>query len=415
MLHNHNHNHHLLRAHLIGTKPQSLLGRLYVASFLHDLGLQMLSLFILFYLWEKGWSLPLVVSYLLIFTLLNPFCSRLAYFLIDRWGVVRTMLLSNVARLLFTVALFNLGEPGVVGYGLLALIAVLDILSFRVYYATWDFYFAGLREDKKSGSQTAIAWVLIVVTSALAPLASGFLAQFWGFKTSMVVAGVLMLFSVIPLITAGRRRLATSMEYPYGSLALKRLWQVFRATDKGGLLAFTASNLVFNIFLPLWMLYLAIVIFTDQAYGSLGVLLAASSLLALLATLLAGRLVDRGRYRPLLRVSAWIELLLGGLRFLITGVPLAVVHNFVHQQAWSHNLLVFQWYYGHETDQNKRPAFFQMCACFQNWIHAFVLAVIIVCLFIFADARLEVIKYACIALALSGPLLLGLSLQLKRG
>ena len=414
MLHHHHHNHHLLRAHLIGTKPKSLLGRLYVASFLHDLGLQMLSLFILFYLWEKGWSLPLVVTYLLVFTLLNPLCSRLAYSLIARWGIVRTMLLSNVVRLLFTVALFSLGEPGAVGYGLLAFIAVLDILSFRVYYATWDFYFAGLREDKKSGSQTAIAWVLIVVTAALAPLTSGFLAQFWGFKTSMVVAGVLMLFSVIPLITVERRRLATGVEHLHRFLALKRLWQVFRATHKGGLLAFAASNLVFNIFLPLWMLYLAIVIFTDRAYGSLGVLLAASSVLALLATLLAGRLADRGRHRPLLRANAWIELLLGGLRFLVTGAPLAVAHNFAHQQAWSHNLLVFQWYYGHETDPNKRLAFFQMCAYFQTLTHSFVLVVIIACLFIFTDAHLEVIKYACIALALSGPLLLGLSLKSKR-
>ena len=413
-MHQQHHHSYLLRARLIGGKPKSLLGRLYIASFLHDLGLQMLSLFILFYLWEEGWSLSLVVAYLLAFTLLTPLCDRVAYSLISRWGVARTILSSNVIRLLFTAALFNLGSPGAATYGLLALIVVLDILSLRTYNSTWDFYFAGLKEDKKSGRQTAFAWALTAVTAGLAPLAGGLLAQFWGFKTSMAAAGVLMLFSVIPLITHRRQRPVADLGNLHRLLAFKRVWRVFRATHKGSLLAFVASYSVFSILLPLWMLYLAIAIFADQAYGGLGILLAASSLLALLAALLAGRLADQGRYRPLLRISAWAECFLGGLRFFVTGIPLAVVHNFAHQQAWSHNLLVTKWYYDQETDPAQRIAFFQMCSYSRALVYTFVLAIILACLFIFADAQLEVIRYACIALALSGPLLLGLSLRAKQ-
>ena len=405
----HNYHHHLFRKHISNQDwQQTALRRLYTASFLHDLGLQMLSLFILFYLYEKGWSLPLVITYLLVFVLFGPAAKRAGAFLIGRVGVIKTMLLGNVLRILFMVALFSLGEPSVIGYGLLTLMAVLDAMSFRIYYTTWDFYFAGLElQKKKAGRQTAFAWALAAFSAVVAPLVGGLLAQFWGFKASMVVASVLLLFSTLPLIQSERHKSTFDSQRLRKALTFKMYWQLFKATHKGSLLSFAASNMVFNVFLPLWMLYLAIYIFADKAYAGLGALLAVSSLVALLISLLVGRLIDRGYYKPLLATSSFAECLLGGLRFFVVSIPLAIAHNFAHQQAWVHSIVTFQWYYGEKSDPVGRLAFFQMCSYFQTLIHVLVMTAILVCLLIFSSSQMEVLKYACIVLGLSGSLMFG--------
>ncbi len=408
----HNYHHHLFRKHISENAwQQTALRRLYAASLLHDLGLQMLSLFILFYLYEKGWPLMLVVTYLLFFTMLGLLAKRSAAFLIGKVGIIKTMLLGNVLRVVFTASLFSLAEPSPIGYGLLALIVTLDALSFSIYYTAWDFYFAGLEQNEKAGRQAAFAWALAAFAAILAPLAGGLLAQFWGFKTAMVVASVLLLFSILPLIVSERHKSILDAQRLRKILTFKHYWQIFKATHKGSLVAFAASNMVFNIFLPLWMLYLAIYIFADKAYGGLGILLAASSVIALLVSLLAGRLIDRGYCKPLLMTNSLIECLLGGLRFFVIGIPLAMAHNFIHQQAWAHSIVTFQWYYGQESDPINRLAFFQMCSYFQTLMHVIVVLAIIICLLIFTSSQMEVLKYACIALGLSGALMFGLSLK----
>ena len=407
MIHQH---HHFFARHLKNVDwRQVALRRLYAASFLHDLGLQMLSLFILFYLYERGWSLILVVAYILVYTLLGPLGKRSSIALIGKFGVAKTMLLSNISRLLFTAALFALGAPSLLGYGLLALIVTLDSLSFKIYYTAWDFYFAGLEKREQSGRQTAFAWILIVVSAAIAPLVGGFLAQYWGFKTSIIVASILLLFSVAPLIAAKHHQSPVDVKKLRRAMTFQRYWQSFKNTPKASLLAFSASNLTFNIFLPLWTFYLAVVIFIDKTYSGLGILFAASSLIALLVSFLVGRLIDHGHHKPVLRISGWLECFLGGLRFFVVSIPTATIHNFIHQQAWAHNLTVFQWFYKQESRPIERLVFFQMCSYFQTLMHVLVVVVILVCLGVFADSRLEVLKYACIILGLSGPLMLGFS------
>ena len=385
-----------------------------MSSFLHDIGLQMLSLFILFYLWQLGWSLMIILAYILIFTLLRPLFQRVSSGMIIRFGIAKTVLLSNVLRVLFTAALFSLGDSSSTGYGLLALVLLLDVASLWIYYTVWDFYFSGTQKRKQSSKQLAFAWELAALASVLAPLASGFLAQTWGFRTSMIAASVLLFFSVIPLLLIGRQESVTARLHMKQYLKFKKYWELFKNTPKKNLLSFAISNMIFNVFLPLWMLYLGIVVFTDKAYSGLGFLLAISAAATILVTFIAGRLVDKGYYKPLLRGSGWAEFVLGGLRFFVVSIPGAIVHNFLLQQSQAHSILIFKWYYGQDDKQAERLAFFQMCRIFEVAIHSLIVVTIIASLWVFKDNQLDVLRFACIALGLLGPLMIGLSLKKKR-
>lgn len=409
--HQHQHDHRLLSRHPAGSRSGSAFGRFCWASLLHSLGLQMLSLFILFYLYQQGWPLTVTVVYLLVFILLHPFCNRLAAQSILKHDVAKTMLLANILRFLFTAALFGLGQPTGFNYGLLGLVVVLDALSVRIHATAWSFHFASIKTRGQSGRQIGLVWALSALTGVLAPLAGGLLAQVWGFRISLVVAGILLLVSVIPLISAKSTGGSDDLQRLRRALSLRQCWRLFGATPKGGLWAFAGSTAVLHVLLPLWSVYLAIVVFADRAYEGLGLLAAVSAVIALSVSLGTGWLVDRGRQRGVMLVSACLELLLGGLRFFVASVPMAVVHNLAHQQSSAHSLVVFQWYYDQEDERVRRLAFFQMCSYFQAICHLVFLAILVACLFIFADNQLEVIKYACIALGFAGLLIPGLSLK----
>lgn len=172
---NHGHHQHLLHEGLANWR-QSALGRLCLSSFIYSLGLQMLSLFILFYLYEAGWPLVVVTAYLLGLAVCNPLATRLGAHLVNRWDVARAMLASNILRLVFTILLFSLGPPSIANYGLLAIIIILDALSIRVYGSVWGFHFSSLKQQKKSGRQLALAWGMTSLSGIAAPLVGGLTA-----------------------------------------------------------------------------------------------------------------------------------------------------------------------------------------------------------------------------------------------
>ena len=321
--------------------------------------MQMLSLFVLFYLYQLGWSLPMVVAYLLVFNIGSSVAGYLGAWAIVKIGALNVFIASNILRILFIFALFNLAGPGEAGYLLLFALALLDALSLRMYYLTWNFYFAGLQSGKKAGKQASLAWMIFALTGALAPLAGGLLAQIWSFKFSIVAAGVLLLASVTPLVSIKQTSALRPQPILHSSLGFKKVWDAFRQVPKRSLWAFSVSTMVYYVFLYLWSLYLAIAIFADKAFAGLGLILSASAIVALLASWLAGRAFDRGRYKSVLRGSAWVEFLLSGVRFFVVSIPMAVVHNLIQQQSMAHNLIVCQWYYKQGRQPEQRLPFFR--------------------------------------------------------
>lgn len=162
----------------------------------------------------------------------------------------------------------------------------------------------------------------------------------------------------------------------------------------------------------IWALYLAIAVFADKAYGGLGLMLAASALVAMAVSWAVGRLVDRGRGRQVLLVSSLVEALAGALRWFVTGIPQAVGHNFLQQQQVGHNLTLFQWYFDKSRPQAERPAFFLA----YSYIHDLTFALIAGGLALLlasagAGSQVEILRAACIIIGVgSGLAIAGLSL-----
>ncbi len=403
--------HYFFERHLSASSRRNPINKFYFASLLHDLGFQMLSLFVLFYLYQLGWSLLAAAAYILVFVLLRPLFQYLSSLLIIKFGVQRTILLGNIFRILFAITIFNLGAPSFFNYVLFGSVILLDVASYQMYYSSWDFYFSGMQRKEQSGQQLSLTWLIMALTGFLAPLISGLLAQVWGFKTSVVFASIFLVLSVVPLILIKHKEPLIARVRMKKCLNFKSYLKIFQQIPKKGLLSFTASNLIFSVFLPLWMLYLAVEVLSGKVYGGLGILMAISALATIAVSLLVGKFIDAGRNKPVLRSSALVEFLLSGMRFFVVNIPMAGVHNFLQQQSWAHNIINFRWYYEQKQKSAERLAFFQVCSFFQALIHGLIVVIIVACLLIFSNSQPEVLRYACIVLGLFSPLMLGLTFK----
>lgn len=405
MLH-HNHHHYFFAQHLKHAGSGSL-EKFYLASFLHDMGAQMLSVFILFYLYQLGWPLVAVVAYLLVHLLFKPIFNYLGSRLLIKSGLQMTILLSSLARIALVIVMFNLSEPSAVGYALLGLTALLDSASFAMYFMSWDFLFSGLQTKEQAARQISTAWAITAFTGFLAPLAGGLLAQNWDFKVSLIFASVLLVLSVVPLIMIRGREPLINRVRMKKNLNFGKYQEIFKTLPRGFITSYTTSNAIFNVLLPLWLLYLAVAVFSDNAYSGLGAIVAFSALVTIAVSILAGKLIDKGRRATILKGGAYTELSLGIMRLFITGIPAATLHNFLHQQAWAHNMVVFKQYYSLAASKSaERLAFLQTCSLAQSFAHALVVGLVIVLLLIFSNHQLDVLKYICVALGFAGLLLL---------
>ena len=83
--------------------------RFYLSSFLHDFGFAMTSMFVMFYLYQLGWSLPVVLGYLAVGSLFKSLFRHLAAWLMVAWGSQRLTLIGSILWVPFVVSLLALG------------------------------------------------------------------------------------------------------------------------------------------------------------------------------------------------------------------------------------------------------------------------------------------------------------------
>lgn len=410
LIHHHPWNHsHLLRSE--GDSHSRPMRRFYLSTFLHDFGFAMTSMFVMFYLYQLGWSLPFVFGYLAVGSVFKSVFRHWAAWLMISRGSQRLTLIGSILWVPFVVSLLLLGGPGGWGYALLAAVIFFEAASHSTYYMAWDFNFVSFENKEKAGRQTSLVWIVGDFSRILAPLAGGLIAQVWRFEISLAIAGVLMLLSVVPLLKLKSETSITDPDRARELLKPKGLWQSYQKMQKAKLGAFLLSNIA-GLAVGIWALYLAIAVFADKAYGGLGILFAASAIFSMFLSWLVGQLVDRGKGHKVLVASSLLESLTGGLRWFVTGIPQAVAHNFLQQQQSGHTLALFRWYFDKTRPAAERPSFFQAYAYIHDLTFALISGSLVVLLLVVpAQSQLDVLRIACIVMGVvAGLVISGLAL-----
>ena len=381
------------------------------------MGWAMLATFTLFYLYQLGWSLPSILTFALVAIGAHLlFTGYLATWLLTKFKISSAMMFSNLIRLVYTLGILSLGEPSSGAYVLLFTIAVLGATSSQIYYIAWDAFFTNNQKQGKVGRQMAFIWILSDIVGLLAPLVAGLVAQAWGFKINLVVSSLLLLISTAPLLFLKTAEKIKNRQLERTNLRLANCWQLFKNTPKRALLSSLATDNIFGVMSPLWTLYLAIVIFTEDTYSGLGLISAASAFVSIGASKLAGYFVDKGRPRLVLKSSGLAEIALGLFRPFVGSAPLAFSHDALHQQSSAHSIINCNWYYetsARAAKSKQMLTFFQMYHLAGQVASGLLYLTVLSLLLIFSQHQLDVLVYSCAALGLLGLPIIFYAQQLK--
>ena len=308
--------------HFLGRlRPHSHLHELYASCTLRSLAWSLFNAFTLYFLWQSGFSLAEVVAYQTLFCAIRVPVNFLMSYVISWLGPKHSIALSNVIHILFMLALLNVGQS----FWLLPPLAALATTAGSLYWSSYRVFISKTTHSSKSGRQIGWLYSFEALAELGGILLGGLLAHFFDPRATILTAIVILAVSLLPFLLSGEPTVRHRRPRYAG------LWQKMK-TNKGGLAAAAGSRLCYVGNQLYWTVYIAITIFTANAYGVLAVLMTASLLLAFLAAIFIGRLTDRGKAYLLLRWGAAGEVALALSQIFISTPIGAIVHGLLKEK-----------------------------------------------------------------------------------
>ena len=299
----------------------SQLHELYISCSLRSLAWSLFNAYTLYFLWQSGFSLPAVVAYQTFFCGIRIPINFLTSYVISWLGPKHAIALSNVVHILFMVALLNIGQS----IWLLPLLAALATTAGSLYWSSYRIYLSKTTHSAKSGRQIGWIYSFEAMAELSGILLGGLLAHFFDPRVTILTAIAVLAVSLLPFLLSGEP--ITRHRRP----SYSGLWRKMK-THKGGLAAAAGSRLCYVGNQLYWTVYIAITIFATNTYSVLGILMAASLLLAFFASIFIGRLTDRGKAHLLLRWGVIGEIALALSQIIITSPAGAIIHGLLKEK-----------------------------------------------------------------------------------
>lgn len=286
---------------------------MFLGSVLRFTGQSMVSIFLFVYCYQLGFSLEIILAYMIWLSLVSVAINQfLAGRIINRLGPQGANGVSNLFLIAFTLGLYSLGSSL---WHLMGL-AVLQVFTMQLYYIAQHVFLLQSDGAQEGGRQTGQLFSAEPLGYALGPIVGGLVSWLVSPKVSiglgviiLVVAGALMFQS-----TGWRRRGPRHrIDHSQMRAIYRHLRQSWRLTTVA-----VAHGADFFVFAA-WTLWLGVVLAGD-VYGLVGITQFIGAALGFAVSQWAGRQVDRGRSQQLMRISGVMNLGLGLIRWVATAL-----------------------------------------------------------------------------------------------
>ncbi|MYB40189.1 MFS transporter [Candidatus Saccharibacteria bacterium] len=310
------HADHFIHSHLHDTGDREL-KRLYTSTSLYTLGLSLVSVFIPIYLYSLGFSISAIAFFYVVHYAFRLVAVFPIAKLVERLGVKHIMAASYLLTFLKVVLLITLPDIG----WPLWFIAVVEGLDHSTYFLPYHIGVSKLKKRKAAGKQLSVIYQWNNLAGALGPILGGVIAQFFGVVYALIITAGVIVVSIIPLT-----RSPEPLREPQNMKLSRFPWKSIKG-DIGNQIGSSVNQLGTQ---GIWTMFLGIYVFTQgNAYLGLGILSSVSFIFAIVIARYFGRLVDRGKGRPLLRVSALAQSAANLGRVFIASPPVAYVFNLI--------------------------------------------------------------------------------------
>lgn len=175
---------------------------LYANKVLRDLGFSMINIFIPIYLFQTGFEFFEVLSFLLLWYMLQ---APLFVIVAGLNAVIRmrsSMVFASVMSIVSLLLLLVLPNAKWLFY----LVAVSLALQESFYWQTFHTDFAKHINKRYSGEEVGILFALVRIISVIGPILGAFIIVFLGYNILLGIASLLFTISVLPLLNLEKRK-----------------------------------------------------------------------------------------------------------------------------------------------------------------------------------------------------------------
>ena len=284
------------------------------------------------YLYKLGYSVAEIALFWALYYGVKTVVAGPIALIIARIGPKHGLLLANI---LFSVSLVCLMVAPI--YGITVIILWCFIQGFagtlnNVCYLT---DFSKVKHTRHAGKEIGYMNIVEKIAAGVSPLVGGVVATVFGPSWAFLLSIALFILSAVPLFRSAEP-VKTHQKISLGGFPWRRTWRSLRANAGFGV-DVVASGVA-------WNLFISVVVLAndgDELYAKIGFFTSISLVVALAASHVFGRLVDRKQGLLLLRTSVIVNSILHLARPTITTSTGIILTNAANEAAYTGYTLAF--------------------------------------------------------------------------
>lgn len=348
---------------------------LYISKNMRVFATKLTSTFSLIYIYKFTHSIWIIPICILIYYIAKFIGSMIALFYISKNGPKHGMLLANI---LFIPALVLMASMGIFGKEMGLIVALISAVfkgvSVSVENLSYNVDFSKAKTAKKVGKQLGIAYILEHISSSIAPAIGGFLAIFFGVEKLFVVSSVILVLTTIPLLTT-KEQVKPVQKMSFRGFPWRNYKHLLVICYSCGMA--WNSLYIWSFFAPVFLLK------GVNAYGSAGILSSISSIAALVAAFIYGKMIDKDKERGLLKIGAVFMGLAFSIRIFISSNPflLGVLEIIAAMAMSGFNMANFKGLYGEADESGMRTQYLFLYEIGMNTVSIIAISLFVILFF----------------------------------
>lgn len=269
---------------------------LYISRMLRLSAVNIVAAFMSIYLYQVGYAVAEIALFWAAFYVFKIFVSFPATRLVGKIGPKHATLVANLVYIPASIAFALLPTYG---SWLLPVIIVLQGFSITLYTIAYNVDFSKVKNAEHAGKEIAYMHIIERLTVGVSPLLGGVIAYFAGPQATIILSSVLFAFAAAPLLRTAEQ-VKTGVKLKFKGFPWRLYFTQAPAQWAFGFDVATAGNI--------WSLYVAIMIIgvstSNDVYLTTGILSSVVFLVAIVASYVYGKVIDRKQGGPLLRAGA---------------------------------------------------------------------------------------------------------------
>lgn len=264
------------------------LSELYASEFMRSLAMSVVGIFVPIYLLKLGYSLQTIIAMQIVWAASRPAFSYVAAKSVALLGPKHTMALGTVVQIVYLavlVSIESLNWP-------LALLGILGSLSYALYNIAIQVDFSKVKHTEHGGKELSFITICERIGSSLGPLVGGLVASFYNPKATIIIAIIVMAGSLVPIFMSAEPTRVKQKIILKGFPWRRHKWDFISASFFG------VENVVSVV---IWPIFIALAVFQQNTFAAVGLLVSLSTVVALGAIYLIGKLIDKHKGGAMLK------------------------------------------------------------------------------------------------------------------